>query len=135
MAALAHAMGHALGATFHTPHGRAVSLFLPYSIEFNTNGGGTRYADIAYHLRLPARDETEGASSLVTAIRQLQQELSQPASLRELGIELEAFEQALPQLTANAESDTSLVMNTRIPSNAELERLFRCAYHGTSVDF
>ena len=26
MAALAHGMGHALGAIFHTPHGRAVAL-------------------------------------------------------------------------------------------------------------
>ena len=33
-ASLAHGMGHALGGVFHVPHGRAVSLFLPYVIEF-----------------------------------------------------------------------------------------------------
>ena len=34
MASVAHAMGHVLGATFHVPHGRAVSLCLPYTLEF-----------------------------------------------------------------------------------------------------
>ncbi|MDO8945373.1 MAG: iron-containing alcohol dehydrogenase, partial [Desulfobacterales bacterium] len=38
MAALAHGMGHSLGAAFHTPHGRAVALFLPYTIEYCGRG-------------------------------------------------------------------------------------------------
>ncbi len=58
-ATLAHCMGHALGALFHVPHGRAVALFLPYTIEFTANGGGSRYADIARALGLPADDERD----------------------------------------------------------------------------
>jgi alcohol dehydrogenase class IV len=135
MAALAHAMGHALGAVFHTPHGRAVSLFLPYTIEFTVNGGDSRYADIAYALRLPAKDEIEGAASLVAAIRELQQKVGQPTAIRDLDIPREAFEKALPHLVANAESDTSLIMGTRIPDSGELERLFRYAFQGHTVDF
>ncbi|MGC9349936.1 MAG: iron-containing alcohol dehydrogenase, partial [Anaerolineae bacterium] len=34
MASMAHAAGHALGAAFHVPHGRAVGLLLPYTIEY-----------------------------------------------------------------------------------------------------
>ena len=64
-ATLAHCMGHALGALFHVPHGRAVALFLPYTIEFNVNGGGSRYAGIAQALGLPADDERSGAANLV----------------------------------------------------------------------
>ena len=30
---LAHAMGHSFGALFKQPHGRAVALYLPYSID------------------------------------------------------------------------------------------------------
>ena len=37
MAGLAHGMGHSLGAVFHVPHGRAVALFLPYTIEYCAN--------------------------------------------------------------------------------------------------
>ena len=35
------------GALFHVPHGRTVALFLPYTIEFTANGGGSRYVEIA----------------------------------------------------------------------------------------
>ncbi len=131
----AHAMGHALGAVFHTPHGRAVGLFLPYTIEFTANAGGSRYADIAHFLRLPAADEVEGTVSLVTALRDLMKKIDGPLTIRDLGISPEAFKEALPQLMTNAESDTSLVTSTRIPDSLELERLFRYAYEGLSVDF
>jgi alcohol dehydrogenase class IV len=135
MAALAHAMGHALGAVFHTPHGCAVGLFLPYTITFTANGGESRYGDIAQFLRLPAGNEAEAAAELVTAIRDLQKKVGRPVAIRELEITPEAFEAALPHLIANAESDTSLVMSVRVPSSQELERLFRYAYAGQPVDF
>lgn len=135
MAALAHAMGHALGGVFHTPHGRAVGLFLPYTIEYTANAGAGRYADIAHLLHLPAQDEATAAASLVAAVRELQQEINQPASLRALGITPEAFEEAIPHLIANTESDTQLVMSPRVPDSRELERLLRYAYEGRPVDF
>lgn len=135
MAALAHAMGHALGAVFHTPHGRAVGLFLPYTIRFTANAGGTRYADIAYALRLPARNEAEGTASLVNAVQKLMNQINQPSAISDLDIAPEVFESALPHLIANADSDTSVVTGTRIPNTRELEQLFRFAYTGQSVDF
>jgi alcohol dehydrogenase class IV len=135
MAGLAHAMGHALGAALHVTHGRAVGLFLPYTIEFTANAGGERYADVAHFLRLPAQDEAEGATSLVTAIRELAQNIGQPTCIRQEGIAPGAFEEAMPLLIANAESDTSLVMSLRIPDSEELEKLFLYAYEGRAVDF
>jgi alcohol dehydrogenase class IV len=135
MAGLAHAMGHALGAALHVTHGRAVGLFLPYTIEFTANAGGERYADVAHFLRLPASDEAEGAASLVAAIRELAQNIRQPTCLCQEGITPEAFEAAMPLLIANAESDTSLVMSTRIPDSEELEKLYLYAYEGRAVDF
>lgn len=135
MAMLAHAMGHSLGALFHIPHGRAVGLFLPYTIEYTLNGGGTRYADIAYALRLPAQDEPQGAAQLVQAIRALQRRLDMPTRLADIPISRSAFQDALPRLVANAETDTSLIMGPRIPTSDELEKLFLYAFEGQSVDF
>lgn len=135
MTALAHALGHALGAIFKTPHGRAVSLFLPYTIEFTANGGGTRYAEIAYFLKLPARDEKESAASLVAAIRALRRQLNQPATVRELGVPEDQFVEAMPRLIANAESDADLVTSARVPDGDELKRLFEGAYEGHTIDF
>jgi alcohol dehydrogenase class IV len=134
-ATLAHCMGHALGALFHVPHGRAVALFLPYTIEFNVNGGDTRYADIAQALGLAAATETIGATSLITAIRTLEQQLQQPLTVRELDIAAADYEPALPELVARAETDTQIATNVRIPNSDELRRLFECAYDGMPVDF
>lgn len=135
MTALAHDLGHALGAVFHVPHGRAVSLCLPYTIEFTANAGGSRYAEIARFLHLPAYNEMEGTASLVAAIRALGRQLNEPASVRELGISAETFTEALPHLITNAELDTDIITSARQPSPAELHRLFLYLYEGTKVDF
>jgi alcohol dehydrogenase class IV len=133
--ALAHGLAHALGACFHVPHGRAVGLFLPYTMQFTANGGESRYAEIARFLHLPAHTEVVGAVSLVQAIQDLRQALGEPASIAALGISPEAFAEALPHMLENAETDTSLVTSPRIPSPAELRLLFEAAFAGRSVDF
>jgi len=135
MAALAHSMGHSLGAVFHIPHGRAVGLFLPYTIEFAVRGGGTRYADLARFIGLPASTEEEGAASLAEAVRDLARRIDQPLSLRELDIAPAEFEAQLDKLVENAEADAQTVTSPRIPSSEEFERLFRYAFEGKGVDF
>lgn len=135
MIALAHSLAHSLGGVFHTPHGRTVGMFLPYTIEYTANAGGSRYAEIARFLHLPAGDETEAAASLVAAHRELQHALNQPDSIRKIGVDLAEFEEALPHLVANAENDSQMLTSPRIPDSDELERLFRYAYEGRTVDF
>ena len=135
MAALAHSLGHSLGAVFHVPHGRAVGLFLPYTIEFVVRGGGTHYAEIARFLGLPAESEEEGAASLASAIRGLIKRLGQPTTIGELGISSAEFEAGLTKLVENAENDSCAVTSPRIPSAEEFERLFRYAFEGMVVDF
>lgn len=129
-AALAHGLGHSLGAIFHIPHGRAVGLFLPYTIEFTANQEGSRYVEIARFLGL---DTSPGA--LVEAIRNLARCIDQPASIHELRISQEDFEAALPKLIENAEGDNATFSSLRIPSAEEFERLFRYAFEGKSIDF
>ncbi len=135
MLALSHAMGHSLGAVFHVPHGRSVGLFLPYVIEYTANGGGTRYADIARFLNLPAQDEAEGAASLVAAIRQLSHQIDFATSTQQLGIDRDAYVQALPKLVSNAEADNQLFFNVRFANSEDLAKLFMYAYEGQSIDF
>ncbi len=135
MAGLAHSMGHALGGVFHTPHGRAVGLFLPYTIEYAAREKPGRYAQIARYLSLPAQTETEGAKSLVRAIRELLERLEQPMSLREAGIEREALKQRMDKLIENAENEATTVVHPRIPTTEELEGLFTYTYEGQEIDF
>ena len=133
MAGLAHAMGHPLSPLFGVPHGRAVGLFLPYTIEFTANGGGTRYADIARFLGWEVASEEEGAARLAEAVRDLARRVNQPTSVKEMDIPREDFEAALQKMIEDGENDT--VTSARIPNREELARLFRYAYEGKSIDF
>jgi len=133
MGALAHAMGHPLSPLFGIPHGRAVGLFLPYTIEFTAREAPGRYAEIARFLGLSAASDADGAVSLVKAVRDLARRINQPTSVKELGISREDFEAALQKMIEDGENDT--VTSARIPDRDELARLFQYAYEGKSIDF
>ena len=134
--ALAHAMGHSLGAYFKIPHGRAVGLFLPYTMEFTLNGGGSRYGEIARFLGFTAsQEEVEAGRVLIAKIRELQRTVEQPATLAELGIAPADFQGALETIVHHAEIDAGILSSPRMPDTSEMEQLFVCAYSGKPVDF
>ncbi|MBN1658806.1 MAG: iron-containing alcohol dehydrogenase [Anaerolineae bacterium] len=136
IATLAHGIGHALGAGLHLPHGRAVGLCLPYTVEFTARGDvPTRYTGIARALGLPAGDEQEAAASLAAAVRHLATRLGQPTSLAAAGVSRETFEQAFPLLVDNALNDSATTVSPRFPDDDQIERLLWCIYEGTPVDF
>jgi alcohol dehydrogenase class IV len=134
--ALAHALGHSAGGVFkQVPHGRITAVFLPTTIQFIAQAGLGRYRDIAQILHLPARDEVEGAASLVEAIYRLLDEIDQPKSLQAAGIPAAEFEEAMPIMVAHVDYDANALMSPRIPQNSEIEKLLLYAYNGRSVDF
>jgi alcohol dehydrogenase class IV len=135
MTGLAHAMGHAVGACWHIPHGRAVGVCLPYTIAYVARGGSSRYGDVCQALRLGAEDELAAAAHLVAAIHGLQQALGEPASFAAAGVAPADLERCLPRLVAQAQIDADLVASPRVPDEAELARLFECAFYGRAVDF
>jgi alcohol dehydrogenase class IV len=139
LAGLAHAMGHAFGATFKIPHGRTVALFLPYVMEFTAAlpAEVTRYPDLAHALRLPEAnaDAATATAAVIAAIRDLERRVEQPLSVAAMGIARERYETALDQMCVFAEGDGTITVNARIPERPELIRLFQYAYDGKRVDF
>jgi alcohol dehydrogenase class IV len=135
MAGLAHSLGHALGGVFHTPHGRAVGLFLPYTIEYAARENPQRYTELARYLGLPADAEAEGAVSLVRAVRRLLCKLGQPLSLAEIGVSRDDLLARLDKLVDNAANEATTVVHPRIASAGDLERLFLYAHEGREIDF
>jgi len=135
MASIAHAMGHVLGAVFHIPHGRAVSLFLPYTIEFITRDAPDRFAALAALLGVTAAEGEPGARALAHRIRDLIREIGNPTSVAEAGVEREAYEAQLDKLVDDAFNDTQMVTVARPPSYDELRQLFVYAYEGREVNF
>lgn len=138
MCSLAHALGHSLGAVYNLPHGRTVGLFLPYTIQFNSqcSDGQPRYHDLAAFLGLPAATPQQGANSLVQAIRRLATTIGQPLSIRQAAeISPAEFEDSLAKLVENAESDTQIITTFRSPSSEDIRRLFLYAYQGKDIDW
>lgn len=137
MAALAHGLGHALGGVFHTPHGRAVALFLPYTLEYcaRAEPESLRYLDLARFLDLPAGTQAEAAAALAAALRALYRQVGQPLTLQEAGISPAQLESELDLLVDNALNDSQTVMAVRVPEDGDLRRLFRAALAGSPVDF
>lgn len=136
MAALAHGLGHSVGALLPIPHGRAVGLCLPYTIEYTARcDEATRYAAIARFLGLPAGDEVEAGDALAAAVRDLARRIDQPTSLQEAGISREQFEAVLPRLASNALDDGSMVVSLRCPDEEGVERLLRYIFEGQPIDF
>lgn len=135
MAAMAHAMGHALGGVFHVPHGRAVALFLPYTIEFVASEETERFAELAAFIGCSDKGGEEAARKLAGSIRDLMREVGSPISVAETGIERGAYEAQLDKLVDDAFNDTQMLTTVRAPSDEELRQLFLYAYEGRPVDF
>jgi len=135
MASMAHAMGHVLGAVFHIPHGRAVALFLPYTIEFAASEEPARFAELAAFIGCSNESGEKAARSLAAHIRDLCHQVGNPNSVAELGIERQAYEAQLDKLVDDAFNDTQIITAVRTPSYEELRQLFLYAYDGRPVDF
>ena len=135
MASIAHAMGHVLGAVFHVPHGRAVGLFLPYTVEFIAREAPDRFAELARLLGLTEGEGEPAARALAQGLRDLARRIGNPLSLAEAGIDQGAFEAQLDKLVDDAFNDTQMVTVARSPSYEELRRLFVYAYEGREIDF
>jgi len=137
-ASLAHAMGHSFGGFFKIPHGRSVSLCLPYTLEFMAHEPEmTRFRDIAHALRLPEgdADERTAAKAVIAAIRELHQQVDQPLTVEAMGIARSDYESKLELLCEFAEGDGTFISGVRIPERDDLERLFLSMYDGQTVDF
>jgi alcohol dehydrogenase class IV len=135
MASLAHAMGHALSAVFHVPHGRAVGVLLPYTLEFAARTAPQRLAELAVLVGCVGANTVERARALARRVRALSQVIDSPVRIDQLGIAREAFEEQMQKLVDDAYNDTQIAAACRSPTYDELGQLWRYAYEGKAIDF
>lgn len=122
---LAHALGHALGARFKMPHGKAVGIFLPLVIEFNTPVCGDRYA------RLNAIfPDSYRAETLAGSVLNLFKAIGQAHTVGDTGVGRDDYFSELDELVSTASESTGLVTNPRDSGTPELRELFMKAYGG-----
>jgi alcohol dehydrogenase class IV len=122
---LAHALGHALGAYFKTPHGKAVALFLPHVVEFNYDACPERYDKLNRLVPESYRD-----ARLSDSLENVFAAIGQVRNGRDAGINEEEFRSDIDALVQLASEDTGMFANAKDAGSADLRNLFIKAYEG-----
>jgi alcohol dehydrogenase class IV len=120
---IAHSLAHPCGARHDVPHGVAIAIALPATIEYNAADGediAARYADVASTLGVEA-PPGEAAAALAAHVRRLVRSLGLPGRLRDVGVPASA----LAELASDALGDGCTFVNPREATEAELEALYR----------
>ncbi len=122
--ALAHALGHSFGSTFHVVHGISVGLFLIHTIEFNSVDELTRkkYERVARMLGF------NDIPSLMEGIMTLYRKIGQPLTIRELGIKEEEFNGKIDEMVSKAMMDSEIAFNPVIAGEEDLKKIFLNAF-------
>lgn len=137
---IVHSMAHKTGAAFatgHIPHGCANAMYLPYVIRYNAKepAAAKRYAEIARRMGLSGTSEKALINSLCEKIQDFNRQMDIPLTLKEFGIEEAEFNEKIAGISELAVGDACTGSNPRVIDPQAMERLFRCVYSGTEVDF
>ena len=146
------AMAHKTGAAFadygaHIIHGAANAMYLPKVIAFNAKDetAKERYGVIADFMKLGGETLDEKVELLIKYLRGMNDDLNIPHCIKNYGADSypteqgfvpeEVFLERLPEIAANAILDACTGSNPRQPSQEEMEKLLKCCYYDTEVDF
>ena len=140
---LGHAMGHSWGAVFHTPHGKAVGVFLPYITQYCLNNPDENDQTIPILSKLAKQlgwakwgdDDKKSANLVVEKTIALQKEVGLPTKLADVGISKEDLEKNMDLLINLCFQSACTTMSPRSPDKATYTKLFTHAYEGKAIDF
>ena len=149
---IVHSMAHKTGAVFgdlgaHIIHGAANAMYLPKVIAFNAKDetAKKRYAKIADVIGLAGHSDDEKVKALITYVRGLNDKLNIPHCIKNYGADSypteqgfvpeQVFLERLHDIAVNAVADACTGSNPRQPSVEEMEKLLKCCYYDTEVDF
>ncbi|WP_028235224.1 iron-containing alcohol dehydrogenase [Pseudobutyrivibrio sp. MD2005] len=149
---IVHSMAHKTGAAFadlgaHIIHGAANAMYLPKVIAFNAKDpvAKQRYGVIADYMHLGGSNDDEKVKLLIDYLRKMNDDLNIPHSINHYGpdglpaeqgfVPEDVFLERLHDIAANAILDACTGSNPRQPSQEEMEKLLKCCYYDTEVDF
>lgn len=102
---LCHALSHALGGEFHTPHGRLNAILLPAVMDCNAEKAQHGYACLARQLGLSSGADPIAFRALKNALCQLRRTLQLPQTLAQAGIAVDVLRQKEEALICAALAD------------------------------
>ncbi|MBQ8945149.1 MAG: iron-containing alcohol dehydrogenase, partial [Clostridia bacterium] len=82
-----HAIGHNLGGMYGVPHGLAMSVILPYVLDYYGEAAYDRLADLADAVGITGANNAEKAKSFIAAVRELNAKMNIPSSIDKIKAE------------------------------------------------
>ena len=149
---IVHSMAHKTGAAIadygaHIIHGAANAMYLPKVIAYNAKDptAKARYGVIADKMHLGGENDDEKVALLIQYLRGMNDDLNIPHCIGHYGpdsypaeqgfVPENVFLERLPEIAKNAIADACTGSNPRQPTQEEMEKLLKCCYYDTEVDF
>ena len=143
-----HSLAHKIGAEFHLPHGRINAILLPYVVRYNASKptkfvsfpkyeyfiADQKYSQLAKKIGLKADTVEEGVSSLIQKIKEMNEHLNIPKSLKDAGVNEEEFLSKVDMLADRAFEDQCTTANPRLPLVSELKQILIDCYYGNEIN-
>lgn len=132
MVGLVHAIGHACGGVSKVAHGDAMTILLPYCMEYNLDVVGDLYGRLLLALAGPelytATPAAERGARAITLLREMIASLNQacglPTRLRDVGVK----EEELEAIARAAINDGALLLNPKEVGLEEVRLILQKAY-------
>lgn len=128
MVGLVHAIGHSLGAVCHVPHGDAISILLPYVLEYNLDVCKNEYANLLFFL---ADEETyikilkeERANKTIEIIKEWINKLNQITGLPN---KLEISDEDIEKVAKIAINDGAIIVNPKKANYEDIVEILKKA--------
>jgi alcohol dehydrogenase class IV len=135
---LSHALAHSVGALFHVPHGRAVGIALPYSLEYISSNAPLpnapdpieRLVIAANFVGIDAGSHQDKIQSFIEKIRGLEREIGLPLTLKETGITEKQMNENMDTLVHLGSTDPNMFTTPCECKGEKLRKLFRDMWKG-----
>lgn len=124
---IVHSIAHTVGGLFGIPHGLADAIILPYVIEFNMSDktAEERYKELA---------EKINKDSLLEAVKEINEKLDIPTSLKEVINDDKSFNEQLEEIAKLAIADGCTKTNPIVPNVDEMKALILKIYNGGTAN-
>lgn len=134
--ALIHGLSRPIGAFFHVPHGMSNAMVLPLVTRFSLGSALPHYAAAARALGCAAAADSDrsAGTKLVDAFIGLNGRLKVPTP-QEFGIDKGRYLDLLPEMVRQGLASGTPSNNPRVPTAAEMTRLYELAYDGRIEEF
>lgn len=132
MVGIVHAIGHACGGVCHVPHGDAMTILLPYGMEYNIDVANEYYSELLLPLAgadvYAATPVKERAIKAIESVRTLASQLKSvcglSTKLSEVGVKKEDFD----RIAKTAINDGAIIVNPREAGYEDIMQILEKAF-------